>query len=142
LLVTRRAIEELGYHRTDYWVRGEDLEFSLRITHRFRGLYVPRARVAHLPPEPVGEASRESEYAKHRAMLQNIAYTALRLPHGRRIFRTIPGNWRRFLSTWGFTPRAFGGAIEAFWRGAVQGRPVGTALRSGPETADSRNRGK
>jgi GT2 family glycosyltransferase len=137
LLVTRRALDELGFHRSDYWVRGEDLEFSLRITHRFIGLYVPRARVAHLPPKAAAEGSRESEYPKHQAMLQNIAYTALRLPHGRRIARTIPGNWLRFLKTWGWTPRTIGGAMTAFWRGVMRG-PVGTAVPSRPATADSR----
>ncbi len=122
LLVTRRALAELGVHRGDYWVRGEDLEFSLRITHRRRGLYVPRARVQHLPP-PAPPAS--DEYEKHCAMLQNIAYTSLRLPHGRRIANTIPGNFLRFLRTWGWSPRALTDALRAFMRGAILAQPAG-----------------
>jgi dTDP-4-dehydrorhamnose reductase len=129
LLVTRRAIETLGFHRTDFWVRGEDLEFSLRITKDFRGLYVPAARVQHLPPESTGPVSPEGEYRKHLAMLQNIAYTALRLPHGRRIARTIPGNWLRFLRSWPLS-RALTDSLAAFWKGAILGRPAGwTAKR-------------
>jgi GT2 family glycosyltransferase len=124
LLVTRRVFEQLGYHRTDYWVRGEDLEFSLRITAGHLGLYVPRARVAHLPPESAEEVAREGEFAKHQALLQNIAYTAIWLPHGRRIGHTIPGNWVRFMRTWGWKGTC--GALAAFWRGAVRGRPAGT----------------
>lgn len=124
LLVTRRAVAELGWHRTDYWVRGEDLEFSLRLTHRFRGIYVPAARVAHLPPAATTAAPGE-EYWKHRAMLQNIAYTALRLPHGHRIARTIPGNSLRFLRTWGWKPRVLADVVSAFLRGAVAGKPAG-----------------
>ena len=125
LLVTRRAIETLGFHRTDYWVRGEDLEFSLRLTHRERGVFVPTALVEHLPP-PSTPAAREEEYVKHRAMIQNIAYTALRLPHGRRIARTIPGNCRRFLRTWGWwNPRILADTIAALWRGAILARPAG-----------------
>jgi GT2 family glycosyltransferase len=125
LLVTRRAVDQVGFHRADYWVRGEDLEFSLRITARFRGIYVPAARVAHLPPPASSAASRDEEYAKHRAMLQNIAYTALRLPHGRRIARTIPGNLLRFFKTWKWTPRALAGAVTAIWDGAIRGLPAG-----------------
>ncbi len=124
LLVTRRAVAELGWHRTDYWVRGEDLEFCLRLTHRFRGIYVPAARVWHLPP-PTTTATPAAEYSKHRAMLQNIAYTALRLPHGRRIARTIPGNSLRFLRTWGWKPRVLADVVAAFFRGAVAGKPAG-----------------
>ncbi len=129
LLVTRRAIDSLGLHRTDYWVRGEDLEFSLRITKDFRGLYIPAAHVQHLPPDSTGPVTPEVEYRKHLAMLQNIAYTALRLPHGRRIARTIPGNWLRFLRSWPLS-RAFIDSIGAFWKGAILARPAGwTAKR-------------
>lgn len=122
LLVTRRVLDELGSHRTDYRVRGEDLEFSLRITHRHRGLYVPTARVQHLPPS--GDAAGD-EYDKHCAMLQNIAFTALRLPHGRRIVPTIPGNWLRFLNTWGWSQRTLADAARAFRRGAILAQPAG-----------------
>ena len=105
-------------------MRGEDLEFSLRLTHRERGVFVPTALVEHLPP-PSTPAAREEEYVKHRAMIQNIAYTALRLPHGRRIARTIPGNCRRFLRTWGWNPRVLGDTLAALWRGAILARPAG-----------------
>jgi GT2 family glycosyltransferase len=124
LLVTREMLTTLGFHRTDYWVRGEDLEFSLRITHRHRGILVPTARVLHLPP-PETAASRDHEYTKHRAMLQNIAYTSLRLPHGRRIARTIPGNTLRFLRTWGWTPRVLAEAFASLTRGGLLGKPAG-----------------
>jgi len=126
LLVTRAALDRVGLHRADYLVRGEDLEFSLRITARFPGLFVPQARVQHLPPAPTDEpASRHGEYVKHLAMLRNIAYTALRLPHGRRIARTIPGNWLRFLRTWGWKPEVAGDALTAFAQGALLGKPAG-----------------
>jgi len=41
LLVTARALRSVGPPRGDYWVRGEDLEFSLRLTSRFRSAFVP-----------------------------------------------------------------------------------------------------
>jgi GT2 family glycosyltransferase len=58
LLVTRRAIEVAGFHSNDFWVRGEDLDFSLRVTAGGRGIFVPRAVVEHLPPETSDPAAR------------------------------------------------------------------------------------
>jgi len=124
LLVSRRAIDELGFHRDDFWVRGEDLEFSLRITHRFKGIMVPAANVRHVPPPATGGASGRGEYLKHCAMLQNLCYTGLRLAHGRRIARTLPGNFRRFFKTWPWGP-ALEDAARAAWFGAAAGSPAG-----------------
>ncbi len=125
LLVTRQAILELGLHRNDYWVRGEDLEFSLRITHRSQGVFVPRAMVEHLTPTVATQSSSSREYQKHLAMLQNIAYTSLRLRHGLRIFWTVPSNWLRFMHTWHWRPKVLWDALTAFWAGAIRGKPAG-----------------
>lgn len=123
LLVTRRAVETLGFHRDDFWVRGEDLEFSLRITALFRGILVPAVTVQHLPPPAGGEESRNAEYLKHAAMVQNIAYVALRLHHGHRVAWSLAGTLRRFLALWG--PRAGLDALRALWRGGILGEPAG-----------------
>ncbi len=125
LLVGRSALDRHGLHRGDFWVRGEDLEFSLRLTYRGKGLCVLSSVAAHLPPEPANPGSTEGEYEKHRAMLQNIAYVSLRLPHGRRIASTIPGNWLRFLRTWRWGLAVWRDAMLVFWRGAVLGKPAG-----------------
>jgi GT2 family glycosyltransferase len=95
LLVRRDALERAGVHRGDFWVRGEDLDFALRITATGPGLYVPEARVAHIPPLVTGPDP--GEYAKRCAMLQNTAFLSLRTRHGRRIARHLPGNSYRFL---------------------------------------------
>lgn len=122
LLVARRAIDELGFHRDDYWVRGEDLEFSLRITARYRGIFVPRVAVQHIPPVAKG-VTNDLEQLRHAAMLQNIVYTSFYLPHGRRILRTIPGNFLRFLRAWGL--RAIADSVRALWLGGIRGEPAG-----------------
>lgn len=124
LLVSRRALDELGFHRNDYWVRGEDLEFSLRITHKFKGILVPTAPVQHIPPSSTGAVSQHGEYMKHSAMLQNLCYTALRLPHGHRIIRTLPGNFLRYYKTWPLLP-ALMDSLRAFCLGALLGKPAG-----------------
>lgn len=124
LLATREALEQCGPHRGDFRIRGEDLEFSLRMTARLRGIFVPDAVVAHLP-RPGGDSPEAlaAERRKHAVMLQNVAYIGLRLPHGRRIFRTLPGNLWRFVKTWG--AGSLPEALRAFWRGGVAGRPAG-----------------
>jgi GT2 family glycosyltransferase len=124
LLVAREALERLGPHRDDFWVRGEDLEFSLRFTARGRGILVPAVVAQHLPPAEETVLSREAEYLKHCALVQNIAYIGFRLPHGHRIAWTIAGALRRFFRIWSWP--AFGDALRALWRGAVLGEPAGT----------------
>jgi GT2 family glycosyltransferase len=123
LLVTRRALDECGPHRGDFWVRGEDLEFSLRLTARHRGIFVPKTSVIHLPPAG-GANSSDDEYLKHCALLQNICYVALRLRHGHRIARTLPGNFLRFFKTWPLQ-KAVPDALFAAWLGAIPGKPAG-----------------
>jgi GT2 family glycosyltransferase len=123
LLIARPAIDQWGVHRDDFWVRGEDLEFSLRLTAHGRGILVPAATVQHLPPPESTGVSRDAEYLKHCALVQNIAYIGFRLPHGHRIAWTIVGALRHFFRTW--SRRALGDAIRALWRGAVLGEPAG-----------------
>jgi GT2 family glycosyltransferase len=128
LLIQRRAIEELGFHRADYWVRGEDLEYSLRLTSCGRGVLVPNAVVKHLPPSAFGMADRNQERAKHAAMLRNLAFTSFRLSHGKSLRWKLPGNWWRFLRTWGFTPASVVLIVKTFWSGAIKASPAGADL--------------
>jgi GT2 family glycosyltransferase len=123
LLITRSTIEEIGLHRPDFWIRGEDLEFSLRISESHQLVLQPAAVVQHLPPPEAGEISRAVEYLKHAAMVQNIAYLSLRLSHGRRIAWTLPANVWRFLRGWG--PGALLDAFRALWRGGILAEPAG-----------------
>ncbi|MSU47589.1 MAG: glycosyltransferase [Opitutus sp.] len=121
LLVTRRAVETVGLPRDDFWFQGEDIEWTLRITARFRGVLAPAAEARHFPPP----GDRQRSRLKQAAMLQNNAYTATRLPHGRRILRHAAGNAWRFLSANGFGGGAISLLLWAHWSGAVCGRPAG-----------------
>lgn len=113
LLVARKAFEKQGFHRTDFWIRGEDLEFSLRLTYRDKGIFVPGAVVRHLPPA----GAQEGERKKVIYLLRNHAYMALRLPHGRRILRSLAGNVWRFVKSHGLA--SVGEAVGAILRGAA-----------------------
>jgi len=128
LMVTRQAYEKLGAHRTDFWIRGEDLEFSLRYTAKAAGVLVPTAQVKHLPREATASAeATAAERRKHRAMLQNVAYIAIHLPYGRRILRSMPGNLYRYMKAWG--PGSVFDGLQAYWTGGVQGLPAGRTLK-------------
>ncbi len=122
LLVRRAAVEAAGFHRTDFWVRGEDLDFSLRLTARGRGVFLPAVEVQHLPPGSTAPADQRAEFLRHAAMVQNIACLALREPHGATIRGSIAGASLRFVRTWGV--RACPDLLCALWRGA-RGEPAG-----------------
>ena len=121
-LVSRRAMETAGFHRSDFWIRGEDLEYSLRITARYKGIFVPLALVEH---RVSADHNERAEYLKRCAHLQNISYTALRLTHGRRIILKLPGNFFQFLRGSHWATHALLDAGRAFLRGAIVGQPVG-----------------
>ncbi len=123
LLVTRVTIELAGLHRGDFWVRGEDLDFSLRITATARGCFVPTAQVSHLPPGGGIVVNDFPERMKHAAMLQNSAYLIARTAHGRRLAKHWPGNAWRHLRRFGSS--AFTDILRAANLGALRGLPAG-----------------
>jgi GT2 family glycosyltransferase len=123
LLVSREALECAGLHRGDFWVRGEDLDFSLRITNCTQGVYVPDAHLEHLPPGGGRVIDDFAERMKHAAMLQNCAYLFARTSHGRRLARYWPGNAWRHVRRFGIF--ALGDLAIALFQGAVLGRPAG-----------------
>jgi hypothetical protein len=124
LLVTRAALEAAGLHRRDFWVRGEDLDFSLRIAQVTKGIYVPRAHLEHLPPGEGQVVDDFAEQMKHAAMLQNCAFLFARTKHGRRLAKHWPGNVLNHLRRFG--RKAFSDVRTAFTQGAILGRPAGS----------------
>ena len=123
LLVTRATLEKAGIHRGDFWVRGEDLDFSLRCTQAAPGIYVPTARVAHLPPGGGLVVDDFAERMKHAAMLQNAAFLSAHTAHGRRLIRHVPGNSFRHIRRFGLG--AMSDVIRATWLGAIRSLPAG-----------------
>lgn len=123
LLVARETLVKAGLHRGDFWMRGEDLDFSLRCTEVAAGVYVPKARVAHLPPGGGLVVDDFPERMKHAAMLQNAAFLSAHTSHGPRLIRHIPGNSFRHLRRFGLG--AFSDVLRATWLGAVRALPAG-----------------
>lgn len=121
LLVTRRAAMDVGLPRTEYWLMGEDLEYTCRLSSQYRSVLAPAARAMHLQHS----SSKEAQLVKFGAMLTNLAYTASKFRHGRRLLRHLPGNYVRFLKAFGFSTCTLSLALRFFYWGAVCRIPAG-----------------
>jgi GT2 family glycosyltransferase len=122
LLVARAALHAAGFHRADFWVRGEDLDFSLRVTAASGGVFVPAARLAHLPPGGGRVVDDFAERMKHAAMLQNCACLS-RSRHGRVLLKHWPGNAWRHVRRFGI--QAIRDVLVAAGLGGIRGLPAG-----------------
>lgn len=126
VLADAKAIRRAGFHRPDFWMLGEDLEYSMRLASGGRAVFTCRVSVPHLPPKPTdAEAARRSDYAKFCSLLQNLSFLAFHSPHSRHLKRYLPGNFRRFFRSHGLSLRTTRDAFRCLWQGAVKGRPRG-----------------
>jgi GT2 family glycosyltransferase len=127
-LVTKKAVQRAGFHREDFWILGEDLEYAMRLAGLTRAVFTCRVSVPHLPPPPTDRAAaRRSDYVKFCSLLQNLSYLAFHSPYSRHMKRYLPGNFRRFLRTHRLRPRTVRDALACFRNGAIRGEPAGTA---------------
>lgn len=126
-LVEVEAARAVGLHRDDFWMLGEDLDFSMRLAAGPGLCFVTDVLVPHLPPPVANEPGSEAwNRRKFRALLQNLTYLAL---HRRRqaghLWRYLPGNYGRYFRTHGWSAGCWREAAVCFWNGAVRGRPAG-----------------
>jgi GT2 family glycosyltransferase len=127
LLVSSGLIGEVGFHRDDFWMLGEDLEYSMRIAVKRAGFFTCRVEVQHLPPAAAdAKAAMDSDYRKFLSLLQNLSYLAFHVSGRGHMWRYLPGNFRRFIRVHGKRRGALGDGLVCFWRGAVLGRPAGS----------------
>jgi GT2 family glycosyltransferase len=127
ILITRRAIQETGFPREDFWFMGEDLEFTLRLTYKFKAVFVPTATCGHYPPVATDTSlARESHYLRFCLLLQNLSFITLHLPHARRALKHLPGNYLRFFRTFGVSKETWLDAMKTFWWGGIYGKTAGT----------------
>ena len=134
VLVTAAGIAAAGVHRADFWMLGEDLEYSMRLAAGGRAVFTCLASVPHLPPVPSDAAiARASDYRKFCSLLQNLSCLAFHSPDSGHLWTYLPGNFRRFFRSHGLTWNGARDAFACFWQGAVLGHPAGhksgTALR-------------
>ncbi|MBN8711260.1 MAG: glycosyltransferase family 2 protein [Verrucomicrobia bacterium] len=129
LLVTRRAYDRLGGHRTDFWLLGEDLEYSMRLAGEGGLVFTCRATVPHLPNPPGdARAALRGGYVKFCSLLQNLSYLSFHSSHSRHMRRYLPGNFRRFFRTYGWGVTQIADAASCLLGGIVQGQPAGGSI--------------
>lgn len=126
MLYARCAFEACGFFREDFWMLGEDLEYSMRAAAKLGGVFTADAAVPHLPPEPDPATARVSHRLKFLALLQNLSYLAFHSPHSAHLRTYLAGNFKRYARTERFAPGTWWDAWCAFHQGAVCGQPAGT----------------
>jgi GT2 family glycosyltransferase len=126
LLLRASVVRECGFPRDDFWLCAEDVEYTLRLTYGHKGVLVPGAVCRHLvPPSSTGDELEGPHYLRFCLMLQNLSYICTRLPHARKAFRHLPGNYARFLRTFGWNRSSLRDVTMAFWRGGIRGKAAG-----------------
>ena len=127
MLYARRALETGRLFREDFWMLGEDLEFSMRVAATSGGVFTTDVTIAHLPPPAADpRMGRIAHRGKFLALLQNLSHLAWHSPHSGHLRCYLAGNFRRYARTEGRSPGTLTDALCAFWQGAVRGRPAGT----------------
>ncbi len=125
LLADRSTWLRAGPPRSDMIAYGDDVEFSLRLSAASPAWAEPSVAVTHAPPtatrspfdmssealakdeappESARLGAKEGHYKKFGMLLQNLAFTCVNSPRPRHLPLYLPGNARRFLQTFGFTP--------------------------------------
>ncbi len=121
MLIAREAVEAVGFPDAKLWYQGTDIEYALRLSAKFRCVLAPAAHCHHLIPP----ANHQQLSNKELWSLQNGAYVAVRLSHGHRILRHLPGNHFRYWQKQGYSLRGLTDAFLAFWNGGILGKPAG-----------------
>jgi len=113
-LVTNDALVKAGSYRKDFWLCGDDLDFSHRIAARAGGsVFVPWVTVAHLYGAPFDPSSAgRSNYLKKLALQQNYTFMGYHTPHA----RYIRGRYFDLLRGKGLMPQYLAFLREYRWR--------------------------
>jgi len=104
LLIDRSTWLRAGAPRSDMIAYGDDVEFSLRLSAAAPAWAEPSVSVIHAPPKSSDSDASQAHRKKFGILLQNLAFTCVTSPRPRHLPLYLPGNARRFLKTFGFTP--------------------------------------
>jgi GT2 family glycosyltransferase len=127
-LMSRICYEQLGAIREDFWLLGEDVEYTARVAQKFRAIFCPQVVIEHFWGSPLVPRSAErSAYFKACAALQNNLFMLLHLPHTRFVFRPFLGSLRRFFQLHLRSREAAADLLRIAWHAAIRGEPAGTA---------------
>jgi len=127
LLIERETWLRAGPPRSDMMAFGDDVEFSLRLSATSPAWAEPSVTVTHAPPNSTSRLPPPADTAhfkKFGTLLQNLAFTCIASPRPRHLPLYLPGNAKRFLHTFGFTPANFLEVLRRYLKGFL-GIPAG-----------------
>jgi len=129
-LMDRVCYESLAGMREDFWLLGEDVEFTARIARKFRAVFCPQIAIEHFWGTPSDEHNPGRwAYWKACAALQNNLFMFLHLPHVRFTFRPFLGSLKRFIQLHLRSREAVYDLLWILWYASVGNEPAGA--RSG-----------
>ncbi len=119
LLINKETWLRAGPPRSDMLAFGDDVEFSLRLSAASPAWADPSVTVIHDPPSTsrLPPSTDDAHYKKFGILLQNLAFTCVISPRPRHLPLYLPGNARRFLRTFGFTPANFFEVSRRYFKG-------------------------
>lgn len=111
LLIAKDTWLRAGPPRSDMLAFGDDIEFSLRLSATSPAWATPSVTVVHAPPNQAAQDPHlnrnrgdTAHYRKFGILLQNLAFTCVISPRPRHLPLYLPGNAKRFLRTFGWSP--------------------------------------
>ena len=120
LLIGKETWLRAGPPRSDMLAFGDDVEFSLRLSAASPAWAESSVTVAHAPPTSTSNLPPSTDVAhfkKFGTLLQNLAFTCVTSPRPRHLPLYLPGNAKRFLRTFGFTPANFFEVLRRYLKG-------------------------
>jgi len=120
LLIRKETWLRAGPPRSDMLAFGDDVEFSLRLSAASPAWAESSVTVAHAPPTSTSNLPPSTDVAhfkKFGTLLQNLAFTCVSSPRPRHLPLYLPGNAKRFLRTFGFTPANFFEVLRRYLKG-------------------------
>ena len=129
-LMERVCYDRLGPIREDFWLYGEDFEYTSRLARQFRAVFCPSAAVEHFWGTPFDRRSpKRSAYLKACAALQNNLFLLLHRLPTRFVLRSFLGSLRRFARLHLRSREALYDFLSIIWHASVRAQPAGA--RSG-----------
>ena len=127
LLVDKPTWLRAGPPRSDMLAYGDDIEFSLRLSATSPAWAEPSVTVTHAPPDSTSRlppSTDAAHYEKFGILLQNLAFSCVASPRPRHLPLYLPGNAKRFLRTFGWSPKNLGELLRRYFLG-FWGVPAG-----------------
>ncbi|MDR0534277.1 MAG: glycosyltransferase [Verrucomicrobiales bacterium] len=126
MLVDAKAVQKFGTHRDDFWMQGDDLEFSMRLSKLGGAVLIPYIEIPHLYPQSNNVVvATKGHLLKFCSLLQNLTYIGLHEMRSWHAIYCMGADYWRFFRTFGWKSSVIVYAVTCLWNGAVLAEPAG-----------------